>query len=107
MKDIDIIVKMKFGSELYGTATPESDQDFKGVFLPTKEQVLLQRVPRSLIFNTKKSTGAYTVKNSSQDIDCEFYSLHYFIDLACKGETAALDMLHAPLNFLEVNSSMI
>ena len=35
-------------------------------------------------------------KNKSKDIDYEFYSLHYFIKLACDGQTVAMDMLHAP-----------
>ncbi|MBI5895370.1 MAG: hypothetical protein HZB24_04945 [Desulfobacterales bacterium] len=29
-------------------------------------------------------------------MDEEIYSLHYFIQLACEGQTVALDMLHAP-----------
>src|SRR5690606_20490947 len=28
------------------------------------------------------------------DVDTEFYSLPYFIQLACEGDTSALDMLH-------------
>jgi predicted nucleotidyltransferase len=28
------VVRMRFGSHLYGTSTPESDLDFKSVFLP-------------------------------------------------------------------------
>ncbi len=98
-----IIVKMKFGSTLYGTSTPESDQDFKGVFLPNKEEVYLGKIPQSLNFNTK-STRKEGVKNTKDDVDCEYHSLHYFIKLACKGETEAIDMLHAPDNMIEVTS---
>jgi hypothetical protein len=87
------IVKMIYGSHLYGTDTPDSDQDFKGVFMPSKEQILLGKIPKSLSEKTKKDS---TSKNSSEDIDSEMYSLHYFIHLACEGETVALDMLHAP-----------
>jgi RNA repair pathway DNA polymerase beta family len=32
---MDLVVKMRFGSHLYGTATPESDLDLKGVYLPS------------------------------------------------------------------------
>lgn len=91
--DNPIIVKMTFGSHLYGTANESSDKDFKGIFMPSKEQILLGRIPKSLTFNTKKDNGS---KNSPDDVDTELYSLHYFIDLACKGETVAMDMLHAP-----------
>ena len=87
------IVKLIFGSHLYGTDTPDSDQDFKGVFMPSREQVLLGRIPKSFSEKTKHDNSS---KNTSEDIDLEIYSLHYFIHLACEGETVALDMLHAP-----------
>jgi hypothetical protein len=29
--------KMKFGAHLYGTATSNSDVDYKGIFMPSKE----------------------------------------------------------------------
>jgi hypothetical protein len=92
-EDLDIIVKMKFGSHLYGTSTEESDIDIKGVFMPSQEQVLLGRIPKSATFNTK--TKGSDEKNTAEDVDEEYYSLHYFIDLACQGQTVALDMLHA------------
>lgn len=95
------IVKMYFGSTLYGTETPASDKDFKGVFCPSKEQVFLGRVPKSIPSNTKKDNGA---KNTADDVDTEMYSLHYFLKLACEGETVALDMLHAPQSMLICDS---
>lgn len=90
--DLNIIVKMKFGAHLYGTATPDSDLDYKGVFLPSKEQVLLGRIPRSFNY----TTGDNESRNTKEDTDIEMFSLHYFIQLACEGQTAAMDMLHAP-----------
>lgn len=90
---METIVKMLFGSHLYGTATENSDTDIKGVFMPTREQVLLQRVPNSINEKRNKKEGE---KNTSADTDLEMYSLHYFLHLALQGETVALDMLHAP-----------
>jgi len=95
---MNTIVKLKFGSHLYGTNTPESDIDYKGVFLPTIDEIFLNRIPKSINTNSKKS-GA-TSKNTKDDIDCEIYSLHYFIQLACEGQTVALDMLYAPNNMI-------
>ena len=83
---------MVFGSHLYGTATPASDQDFKGVVISDLAEILLQRVDKSLHDSTKTRDG----KNRPEDIDRERYSLQYFVELACAGETVALDMLHAP-----------
>lgn len=98
-----IIVKMKFGSHLYGTNTPESDTDYKGIFMPDREQVLLGKIPKSINTQTKTNNNE---KNSSEDVDTELYSLHYFIHLACKGETVALDMLHAPDNMIIESSDI-
>jgi hypothetical protein len=94
---MNVIVEMKFGSHLYGTDTPESDHDFKGVFLPEAESLILGPAfkgsyAKSINTNTNASDG----KNTSQDVDREFYSLHYFLKLALEGQTVALDMLHAP-----------
>lgn len=87
------IVLMKFGSHLYGTDTPNSDKDYKGVFLPNYKDILLGKIPNHFIENSKKNS---VEKNSKDDIDSEIYSLHYFIKLALKGETVAIDMIHAP-----------
>lgn len=97
------VAKIIFGSHLYGTATEKSDKDFKGVFLPSREQVLLGKIPKSINESTKKSSIS---KNTAEDVDLEMYSLHYFIHLACEGETVALDMLHAPKDMV-VESSLL
>lgn len=99
---MDIIVKMKFGSHLYGTATENSDIDYKGVYLPSREEILLGKIPKCHSY----STGDDMSKNSPEDTDVEIYSLHYFIKLACDGQTVAMDMLHAPDEML-IESSEI
>lgn len=99
---MDLIVKMKFGAHLYGTATENSDIDYKGVFLPSREDILLGRIPKCRNF----TTGDDVSKNCAEDIDEEIYSLNYFIKLACEGQTVAMDMLHAPEDALIVNSDI-
>jgi hypothetical protein len=84
------IVKMVHGSHLYGVNTPESDIDYKGIVLPTREQILLQQAN----FTISESTGDDKSKNTASDTDSEFYSLHKFLDMACSGEMIAVDMLH-------------
>ena len=100
--DRKLIVRMKFGAHLYGMATSDSDIDYKGVFLPSKEEILLGRIPKCHFW----STGDRASKNRPGDIDVESYSLHYFIMMACEGQIVALDMLHAP-DSLIVESSDI
>ena len=103
MNNEKIIVKMLFGSHLYGTNTSDSDMDFKGIFLPTKEQIFLGKIPKSYNNAKKKAEGE---KNTADDVDVEMYSLHYFIKLACEGQTVALDMLHAPDNMIVEKSDI-
>ncbi len=92
IKDHNVIMIMEFGSQLYGTSTPKSDIDYKGIFLPTKSQILLQEVPKHIKADTKDKHSDQ--KNTKDDIDIELYSLSYFMDLCIKGETVAIDMLH-------------
>jgi len=86
------VVKMIHGSHLYGLNTPLSDKDFKGVLLPTKKQILLGQAN----FTISESTGKENTKNTSDDIDTEMFSLQKFMEMAVKGETVIVDMLHAP-----------
>ncbi|MDJ0914997.1 MAG: nucleotidyltransferase domain-containing protein [Desulfobacterales bacterium] len=99
---MNIIVKMKFGAHLYGTATSDSDVDYKGIFMPTKGEVLLGRIPKS----HSHSTGKEASRNTKNDIDVEIYSFHYFIKLACDGQTVAMDMLHAPEEMMLQSSNI-
>jgi hypothetical protein len=80
------IVNMKFGSHLYGLNT----EHYKGVYLPTAKQLLLNNYKPII----KSSTGGSHIRNTSDDIDREMISLPRFIDLLCNGETTVLDMLH-------------
>ena len=97
-----IIVKMKFGAHLYGTSTSDSDVDYKGIFLPTKEELLLGLIPKSHNYSTGKDES----RNTRNDIDIELYSFHYFIKLACDGQTVAMDMLHAPESMILMKSKI-
>lgn len=87
------IVRIKFGSHLYGTATPASDIDFKSVFVPPGRDILLQRVKATISQQRPKAEGE---KNVAGEIDEEAYSLQRYLGLASEGQTVALDVLFAP-----------
>lgn len=91
-----VIVKMRFGSHVYGTNVPESDHDFKSIYLPEAKDILLQRVKGTLKRNTKNDE---TVKNSKDDVDLEVFSLDRYVQLLLQGQTVALDMLFTPHTF--------
>ena len=85
-----------FGSHLYGTSTPESDVDFKEIFVPHPRDILLG----TAMNHTNLNTNNTATKNTKDDIDHELYSLKYFFKLAAEGETVALDMIHTPANLV-------
>ncbi|WP_010298044.1 DNA polymerase beta superfamily protein [Candidatus Odyssella thessalonicensis] len=90
---LEIIVKLKFGSHLYGTATADSDLDVKAVYMPRARDILLQTISPAIVVGRDKVAGE---KNTCQDIDFEAYSPHKFLSLLAEGQIVALDMLFAP-----------
>jgi predicted nucleotidyltransferase len=87
------IMRIKFGSHLYGTSTPASDTDYKSIFIPDARSILLQRAPEGHSTQRPKMTGE---KNVAGDIDEEAFSLQKFLKLASEGQTVAMDVLFAP-----------
>ncbi len=78
------IYRCTFGSRLYGTSLPDSDFDTKGVFLPSRDDLLLCQPP--------KTWTAPSVDNH----DNESYSLQRYLELLAQSQTVALDMFFAP-----------
>lgn len=87
---MNIVCEMVFGSHLYALNTENSDKDYKGIILPSKKQLLLGKTS----FHVDESTNKNSSKNSKDDIDKTYYSLQYFVNLACCGDTIPMDMLH-------------
>ena len=92
MKKPNEIVYMEFGSKVYGTSVPESDTDYKGIELPSRRDIVLQRAFKSR--NT--STGTDFSRNTKDDVDQEIFALHQFMKLLSEGQTGALDMVFTP-----------
>jgi predicted nucleotidyltransferase len=86
------VVRMKFGSHLYGTDTPASDMDYKGIFIPDGRDILLQQIKHTISTQRRKAQGE---KNFAGEVDEEAYALHRFLQLAGEGQTVALDVLFA------------
>lgn len=89
----EIIVRIEFGSHLYGTNTAKSDRDYKSVYVPCASDILLQRVKGSFGHKVTRFDGD---KNSPDDTDDEMYSLQRYLGLLAEGQTVAIDMLFTP-----------
>lgn len=91
------IFETKFGSHVYGTSRPDSDLDFKGIYIPDPRDILLQRAGKTSINQNTKLDGR--VKNTKDDVDVEMFTLQSFIRLCSEGQTVAIDMLFVPQAF--------
>jgi len=87
------VVKMQFGSHLYGTSTPASDFDFKAVHVPDGRSILLGRVKEVVNNHRSKAHGE---KTQAGEVEDESFALHRYLELLSEGQTVALDMLFAP-----------
>ena len=89
--DIRVLYLVKFGSHLYGTSTKDSDTDYKGLFLPSKESCYLNTQSKHINY----TSGENDSKNGVGDIDFELWSLQYWVKLLQKGDTNAMDLLYS------------
>ena len=94
--EVTEIIRMQFGSHVYGTNVETSDKDYKGVFLPSQRGLILG-MPEKHINNSTKKDNA--VKNSSTDVDFELFSISNFLKLIVEGQTGQIDMLFVPEKF--------
>ncbi len=86
----------KSGSNLFGTATPTSDLDVKGVFLPSRASLYLQTAPQQFTRNTNNSSSG--LKNSSDDVDVTVWSVQFWLKLVLRGDINAVSLLFSHTN---------
>ncbi len=89
-----LLLVSKSGSQLFGTATPKSDLDVKGVFLPSKESLYLQRAPQQFSNNSNPDDSGR--KNSSDDVDITVWSVQFWLKLLLRGDINAVSLLFSP-----------
>lgn len=97
------VVKMQFGSHVYGTKLPTSDLDFKAVHIPPADDILLGRALETINVQTKP---AGVMKNGPEDVDFESFALKKYMRLLLDGQTVALSMLFTPERWLIESSPL-
>lgn len=83
-----LVVISATGSTLFGTNTPTSDIDYRGIFVPDAESILLKNDIDSWTY----TTNATNTKNTEEDLDFSLWSIHKFMLLLQKMETNAVDL---------------
>jgi len=84
-----VVYVTQYGSKLYGTDNPNSDTDYKGIFIPNRDAVLLKKDMEHYNFNSNDNN----TRNTKDDIDLQLFSIYKFFSLLKKGETGAMDIL--------------
>jgi predicted nucleotidyltransferase len=90
--NMKVLCKVTAGSHLFGLSRPESDTDYKGVYMPEASDILMGTYKHTV----NESTGEADSKNSADDIDSEFWSLKKFFDMIYIANNHALEILFAP-----------
>jgi len=74
-----LIFKVISGSHAYGTAIPESDTDYRGIFA----------VPAENYFSFNKKVEQV----SDEKNDIVYYTVHRFLELVCNANPSLLEFL--------------
>ena len=102
-KKMKVLFKTLHGSKLYGTDTPSSDTDYKVVYLPDLDDVILGR----RFQNFKETTASDKVKNGPEDVETEFIALQTFAKDFYEGQTYALEIAFSALSKVESHQTFM
>jgi len=92
--DMKVVYFSIVGSKLFGSDTPDSDTDYRGVFIPSVRSCITGKKEDKITFKTNKGHD----KNNSNDVDIQLWSIQYFLELLSKGDVNALDLLFSHTN---------
>lgn len=96
------ILRVRAGSHLYGTNTPESDEDFVSVWVPTEDQMLgLGEVQQIDVPESKSSRKGHVTPGQMEETR---YPLHLFIKHALKCNPNILEIFSADAKNVVVES---
>jgi len=94
-----ILYRVESGSQLYGTATPESDVDYSTVFMPSAYDLFSLQKCEFINDSTKSSSEER--RNTADDIDDQQYSLQRFVHLVLHGNPNLLETLFCKKPIIE------
>lgn len=94
MRPVLPIATIIHGSHLYGTSTPSSDRDYKGVHVASGRGILLQR-PEHVI-DTSEQVKDARGKNTGESVDRQSYEIAKFCRMIADGDKIATEILFAP-----------
>lgn len=102
-----LIYLSQYGSHLYGLNTENSDLDFRGIYIPNLDDVILHKdkdeineeleIEQKSYVEVNKVVNGFPIKGAGVikkvKVDVKIFSLQKFIQLCSKADTNALDLL--------------
>jgi predicted nucleotidyltransferase len=98
--DKEILFLIVAGSHFFNLNSESSDRDYRGIFVSK----IGEETSKGEI--TYKTNDAKNKKNTSEDVDCTFFSLKKFLTLLGTGDFNMVEMLYAPMDKILVTSEI-
>lgn len=93
MKEELLVYRIEHGSRMYGTSTPQSDTDYKEVYIPSGRSILLQRIKAGRASGPDKEANE---KNKPGDIDTNSFAVTKLFDMLVKGDIIGWELVFTP-----------
>lgn len=102
--DRKILFLVKAGSHFFNLNSPNSDSDFRGIYMPSHKEFYKGESKRKF-FERKTLEGNKTgVKNTKNDVDFYLFSYTFFLDLLRRGDFNCMELLYTPQDKILINS---
>jgi predicted nucleotidyltransferase len=89
-----LIYLAEAGSHRFGSSTDKSDFDAEGIFVPSRDNMLIGNIINTIDYKSEKDE-----RNYDENLDIKLYSIQYFLKyLLCKCDGNALDILYSHTN---------
>lgn len=95
MQNENVLFTTVFGSRLYGTATENSDIDYKTIFIPSVKDLILGKTDILSTSHVKSNKDDNHDKSNQNSVETEYIPVHKFLKMLLEGQTAAIDILFA------------
>jgi predicted nucleotidyltransferase len=96
MSQDNCIFLARTGSQMYGTNTINSDDDFTGIYIASPDYSYGLKKCELVEYRTNKVNSSK--RNSAGDVDVNLYSLYKYVTLALNNNPNILELLYAPNN---------
>ena len=102
--DREIIFLMVAGSHFFDLNGPNSDHDYRGIYLPSLKEFYEGEGKRKMSEYKTKEGNVLNNKNSAEDTDFTMFSITKFMELLASGDFNMMEILHAPEDKILIDS---